>query len=108
MGTSGRTVGKRLLGVRVVPRGGSAFGLVVRGVCIFFPMPLFWSAFSRENRSVADLIFRTSVIYDWRSKVFSNPSSAEDAVGVRVDVAAPVADESDDGDAEAVAGVDGE
>jgi uncharacterized RDD family membrane protein YckC len=111
--TSGRSYGKRLLGVRVLGRRDRPMGLVVAflraNLCIFFPLTLFWSAFSRENRSVADLIFRTSVIYDWRSKVFTGPeASDEDAVGVGVDVAAPVADEPNDGDAEAVAGTDGE
>ena len=111
--TAGRTVGKRLLGVRVLGGSERLMGWVVAflraNLCIFFPFTLFWSAFSRENRSVADLIFRTSVIYDWRSKVFTNPeSSDEDAGGVGVDVAAPVADEPHDGDAEAVAGADGE
>ena len=111
--TSGRTIGKRLLGVRVLGRGDRptrwAVAFLRANVCIFFPITLFWSAFSRENRSVADLIFRTSVIYDWRSKVFTNPASSDDdAAGVGVDVAASVADEADDGDTEAVAGADGE
>jgi uncharacterized RDD family membrane protein YckC len=111
--TSGRTYGKRLLGVRVLGRRDRPMGWAVAflraNVCIFLPVTLFWSAVSRQNRSVADLIFRTSVIYDWRSKVFTNPASSDDdAVGMGVDVETPVADEPDDGDAEAVAGADGE
>jgi uncharacterized RDD family membrane protein YckC len=34
-----------------------------------FPLGLFWSAVSKRNASVHDLIFRTSVIYDWQARV---------------------------------------
>ena len=111
--TTGRSVGKRFLGLRVVNRGGRvpAFGLaLVRAVtCVLFPMLLFWSAVSRENRSVQDLVLRTSVIYDWRSRPPDGSSASDDdALGVAVDVAAPVADEPHDGEAEASSRVDGE
>ena len=33
--------------------------------CAVFPLGLLWTAVSRENRSVADLLLRTSVVYDW-------------------------------------------
>ena len=101
--TTGRSVGKRFLGLRVVNRTGRvpAFGLaLVRALtCVFFPMLLFWSAISRENRSVQDLVLRTSVIYDWRSRPPEDTPdlSDDDALGVAVDVAAPVTDEADDG-----------
>jgi uncharacterized RDD family membrane protein YckC len=67
--TTGRTYGNHLLGLRVVNRRGERARLVaavLRAVtCVAFPLGLFWCAVSRENRSVQDLVLRTSVIYDW-------------------------------------------
>ena len=37
--------------------------------CVAFPLGLFWSAVSRRNASVQDLLFGTSVVYDWRMHV---------------------------------------
>lgn len=67
--TTGRTYGKHLLGLRVVNfRGGRMriVGAFLRAVaCALFPIGLLWCAISRENRSIQDLVVRTSVIYDW-------------------------------------------
>jgi uncharacterized RDD family membrane protein YckC len=67
--TTGRTYGDQLLGLRVVNRHGGRMRLVgafVRSVgCVVFPIGLFWCAISRENRSIQDVVVRTSVIYDW-------------------------------------------
>jgi uncharacterized RDD family membrane protein YckC len=69
----GRTVGMRILGLRIVNRSGvtPGFGLaLLRAItCVVFPLGLFWSAVSKRNASVQDLIFRTSVIYDWQARV---------------------------------------
>jgi uncharacterized RDD family membrane protein YckC len=74
--TTGRTVGKQLMGLRVVSDRGDRlrFGLsLLRALfCAAVPITLFWSAVSRSNRSVADLVFRTSVIYDWRLRATSH------------------------------------
>jgi len=68
--TTGRTIGDRLLGLRVVNARGKRLrpvGAFVRGVlCALFPLGLLWAAVSRRNASVQDLILRTSVIYDWK------------------------------------------
>jgi hypothetical protein len=32
------------------------------------PVGLFWSAVSRRNASVQDLLFSTSVVYDWHER----------------------------------------
>jgi uncharacterized RDD family membrane protein YckC len=37
--------------------------------CVVFPVGLFWVAFSRENRSLQDVVLRTSVIHDWLIRV---------------------------------------
>ena len=67
--TTGRTVGDRLLGLRVVGARGSrmfwGIALVRAWFCAIFPLGLVWCAVSRENRSVQDLVLRTSVIHDW-------------------------------------------
>ncbi|EWT02822.1 hypothetical protein N865_03280 [Intrasporangium oryzae NRRL B-24470] len=66
---TGRTIGNRLLGLRVVSDGGGRVGFsraILRALlCVFVPIVLFWVIISRENRSVPDILLRTSVIYDW-------------------------------------------
>ena len=67
--TYGRTVGNRVLGLRVVGRNGGRvnwFIALIRSVsCAIVPIGLVWCAISRENRSIQDILFRTSVIHDW-------------------------------------------
>ncbi|MEO8328771.1 MAG: RDD family protein [Candidatus Nanopelagicales bacterium] len=71
--TTGRSYGGHLLGLRVVNFRGDQlrwFGALLRAaICVFFPLGLFWVVLSNENRSIQDVILRTSVIYDWRPKV---------------------------------------
>ena len=71
--STGRTAGMRVMGLRLVSRGGNHVGPVialVRAVaCVAFPLGLFWSAVSKRSASVHDLLLGTSVIYDWRMKV---------------------------------------
>jgi len=71
--TYGRTVGNRIVGLRVVSRNGSRvnwFVALIRAVaCAIVPIGLVWCAISRENRSLADIVLRTSVIHDWPSSV---------------------------------------
>lgn len=67
--TTGRTYGARLLGLRVVDARGRrvrpGVALLRALLCVFVPIVLFWVVVSRENRSAADVLLRTSVIYDW-------------------------------------------
>jgi uncharacterized RDD family membrane protein YckC len=69
---TGRTVGARLMGVRVVNFRGQRLrpvGAVLRSAfCVVFPIGLFWCALSAANRSVQDVVLRTSVVYDWTSR----------------------------------------
>jgi len=37
------------------------------------PDRLFWCAISKENRSLQDLVLRTSVIYDWEIRSSGRP-----------------------------------
>jgi len=68
--TTGRTYGNHLMALRVVGRHGLRLHLVaafVRAVAYtLFPIGLAWVAVSRTNRSLQDIVLRTSVIYNWR------------------------------------------
>lgn len=67
---AGRSYGAHIMGLRVVDNCGAnlhVLGALVRALfCAVFPIGLLWLAVNRENRSVQDLVMRTSVIYDWQ------------------------------------------
>lgn len=67
---SGRTYGDLVMGLRVVNVRGQKlrlFGASVRALaCAVFPIGLLWCAVNAENRSIQDVLLRTSVIYDWQ------------------------------------------
>jgi uncharacterized RDD family membrane protein YckC len=69
---SGRSYGDLVMGLRVVNLRGEGMrlaGAFVRAVfCTVFPIGLVWIAVSRENRSVQDMVLRTSVVYDWKPR----------------------------------------
>lgn len=79
--STGRSVGMRFMGLRLVTKAGSTLGVghaLVRAIlCVAFPLGLFWCAASRRNASVQDLVLRTQVLYDWQSRVpAAGPSDA--------------------------------
>lgn len=78
--STGRSVGKQVLGLRVVGREDAGLGIgqaFLRAVlCALFRLGLFWSPFTRESSSVQDLIVRTKVIYDWRPRLPQRPAEA--------------------------------
>ena len=67
-GVVGGTYGDRLLGLRVAGDRGARLGwgrCVVRALlCTIFPIGLLWVLVSPANRSVQDVLLRTSVVYD--------------------------------------------
>ena len=67
--TSGRTVGKQVMGLRVVGREGDrlrAGRALIRAVlCAVFPIGLLWCAIDRGGRAVHDLVVSSRVAYDW-------------------------------------------
>lgn len=67
--SAGRTFGDHVLGLRVVSRGGGPISPHVAAAralfCVVFPIGIFWVAVSPANRSVQDVVLRTSVRYDW-------------------------------------------
>lgn len=68
--STGRTVGKQIMGLRVVDGGGTLLSpplALLRALfCAAFPVGLLWCAVSRENRSVQDLVLRSVVVHDWQ------------------------------------------
>jgi uncharacterized RDD family membrane protein YckC len=67
---TGRSVGKHLLGLRVVRDNGSRMGVVRAAsravICVTFAVSsLAWVVFSKRNAAVHDLLLRTSVVHDW-------------------------------------------
>ncbi len=67
--TAGQTVGDHVLGLRVVGRKGEHIRLHLAAVrslfCVVFPIGILWVAVSPANRSIQDVVLRTSVRYDW-------------------------------------------
>ena len=91
---SGRTPGKQVVGLRVVDVRGTSVGLgrsIARAVtCMVFPLGFLWTAISKRQASVQDLVLNTAVIYDWESHLVHTPPRiaasrvARDPVGPRV------------------------
>jgi len=65
----GRTYGCHVMGIRVADRRGRSLGLLPALIraefCVLFAVGFFWVIVSRENRSIQDVVMRTSVVYDW-------------------------------------------
>jgi uncharacterized RDD family membrane protein YckC len=77
---TGRSVGKHLLGLRVVRDDGTRVGVLRAGLrsmlCVVIGVfSLLWAAVSRRNAGVHDLVMRTSVVHDWAPA--SEPSLEE-------------------------------
>lgn len=73
--TSGRSPGQSLMGIRVLDREGRhpSWGLaaVRSAFCVVFQIGIAWVLVSRRNRSIQDVVLRTSVIHDWTSRAAS-------------------------------------
>lgn len=67
--TSGRSLGQSLMGLRVLDRHDARPNwklAALRSVfCVGFQFGILWIIISRQNRSVQDVVLRTSVIHDW-------------------------------------------
>ncbi|MEP7034256.1 MAG: RDD family protein [Actinomycetota bacterium] len=83
--SAGRTYGEYLFGLRVVNFHGERMrlsGALVRaGFCTVFPIGLLWVAVSRQNRSVQDVVLRTSVVYDWEVRPAKARPTVDPLVG---------------------------
>jgi uncharacterized RDD family membrane protein YckC len=68
--STGRSIGKQIMGLRVVRRDGSPLGTLPalgRAVlCVVFWYLVMWTVlFSRRNAGIHDMICKTVVVYDW-------------------------------------------
>jgi len=67
--TTGRTYGALVLGLRVIshgrPRVRPVAAVLRAAACVVLPIGLLWSGLDRHRRSLQDIAFRTSVVYDW-------------------------------------------
>lgn len=74
--TSGRSIGQGLMGVRVLDRKGQfpswKLAIVRSAFCVTFQVGIVWILISRRNRSIQDVVLRTSVIHDWTSAANSD------------------------------------
>ena len=79
---TGRTYGKHVMGLRVVNFDGERMhllGAALRAAfCIVFPIGLFWVLVSSANRSVQDVVLRSSVPYDWSPRRVSPVAARDD------------------------------
>src|SRR3954447_19949517 len=66
---TGRTYGDLVMAIRIVDRNGHRPALqlaVVRAAfCVLVPIGLFLALVNRQNRSLQDVVLRTTAIYDW-------------------------------------------
>ena len=66
---TGRSVGKQVVGLRVVDRRGGRLPVLrsfARAMLyVLFPAGLLWILASRRNASIQDLAVGTAVVYDW-------------------------------------------
>ena len=83
--TTGRTLGARFMGIRVVNFEGKVMrpaGAALRAAfCLGFMPGLFWVIVSNENRSLQDTVMRTSVIYDWTKRAPEQETHRFDPAG---------------------------
>ncbi len=67
--STGRTIGKQVMGLRLVRRDlqplGTGQALGRAAFCATFYIGLVFSLFSRRNSALQDMIFKTVVVYDW-------------------------------------------
>jgi uncharacterized RDD family membrane protein YckC len=79
---SGRSVGKQLVGLRAVKADGARLGVLQASARALFctiigGLSLLWSAFSKRNAAVHDLVLQTAVVHDWSDEVRSSPEAQE-------------------------------
>jgi uncharacterized RDD family membrane protein YckC len=74
---NGRTYGNHVMGLRVVNHQGQRLhplaAFVRAALYAIFPIGLLWVLVSGQNRSLQDLVLRTSVIYDWEVRPLQPP-----------------------------------
>ena len=68
-GTTGRSLGMHIMGLKIISYSGHRVRLPIAALrsvfCLVFPIGLLWVIFSPANRSLQDVVLRTSVVHDW-------------------------------------------
>ena len=68
-GSTGRTIGKSVMGLRVVTRKGLRLparrAFFRAALCATIPWVILWVVISRKNVGLHDILFRSAVVYDW-------------------------------------------
>jgi uncharacterized RDD family membrane protein YckC len=68
-GGSGRSIGKRMAGLRVTGPGSQPLGggraFLRATLCVVFPIGFLWLLVSARSQSLYDIVLSTSVVYDW-------------------------------------------
>ena len=68
--STGRTIGKSVLGLKVERTNGGPLApwraFLRAAICASFWASLLWIFVSRRNAAVHDIVARTQVVYDWR------------------------------------------
>ena len=69
---SGRTYGYLVMGLRLQGLGGRRIRFVASALralfVVVFPIGIAWVPFSRNNKSLQDLVLGTRVVYDWEPR----------------------------------------
>jgi uncharacterized RDD family membrane protein YckC len=78
-GSTGRSTGKRMAGLRLTGRDGRPIGaaraFLRATLCVVFPIGFLWLLFSARNRSLYDNLLATDVVYDWGLRPFAQSES---------------------------------
>jgi uncharacterized RDD family membrane protein YckC len=68
-GSTGRTIGKSIMGLRVVTRKGLRLptrrAFLRAALCATIPWVILWVVISRKNIGLHDILFRSAVVHDW-------------------------------------------
>ena len=86
---TGRSIGKRMAGLRVRAASGSqlrtARALARATLYVVFPIGFLWILVSRKNKSLWDIVVSTTVIYDWglRPALPTTPESRRESARER-------------------------
>jgi uncharacterized RDD family membrane protein YckC len=94
---TGRSVGKQLMGLRVMETGGGKVrpsrALLRSATCVLLPVSLFWCLVDPKNRAVHDILLGTVVVYDWSLRpIPSSPAELSSAALPREVTEAPPGD----------------
>jgi uncharacterized RDD family membrane protein YckC len=88
--STGRSVGKQVMGLRVVDSKGrkvrASRALLRSALCTLIPVGLYWCTVDSENRGVHDVLLRTIVVYDWSLRPLPSAAPTSEAIGERTTI----------------------